>query len=170
MVAMELHGTMKRLIRILLPAFVLLLAGTAHASMLSKLDGTPASISGYAGKGQWLVVMIWGAHCTVCNAEVEKYVDFYHAHKDKDATVLGISMDGKQRLGEAKKFVSRHHVDFPNLIGEPEAVTQMFTNLTGATWVGTPSFMIYDPKGKLVVQQVGAPPVEQIESFIKRNS
>jgi peroxiredoxin len=161
---------MKKLSKLLLPVLAMLLAGTVQASELSQFDGKPAAIDDYSGKGKWLVVMIWASDCHVCNAEVENYDLFHNAHKNRDAMVLGISIDGKQGLGEAKKFVSRHMVDFPNLIGEPEVVTQMFTNITGVAWVGTPTFLIYNPGGKLVVQQIGAVPVELIESFIKRNS
>jgi len=161
---------MKRLSRFLIPLLALLLVGVAQASVLAHFDGKAADIGDYAGKGKWLVVMIWASDCHVCNDEVENYDLFHNAHKNKDATVLGISIDGKQGLGEAQKFVSRHHVDFPNLIGEPEELTQMFTGITGVSWVGTPTFLIYNPKGKLVVQQIGAVPVELIESFIKRSS
>lgn len=161
---------MKRLSSALIVVFVVLMSGAAQASVLTHFDGKPAAIDDYAGKGKWLVVMIWASDCHVCNQEVENYELFHNAHKNKDAIVLGISIDGRQGLGEAKKFVSRHQVNFPNLIGEPEAVTEMFTGLTGVSWVGTPTFLIYNPAGKLVVQQIGAVPVELIESFIKRNS
>jgi peroxiredoxin len=147
-----------------------LLSGAVQAATLQDFDGKPGAIKDYAGKGKWLVVMIWAHDCHVCNEEVENYDFFYDAHKDKDAIVLGISLDGQDYLDEAKKFVARHQVSFPNLIGEPEAVMQMFYDLTGVTWVGTPTFLIYNPAGKLVVQQIGAVPVDLIESFIKRNS
>jgi hypothetical protein len=46
----------------------------------------------------------------------------------------------------------------------------MYQNLTGDTWVGTPSFMVYTPDGKLLGAQAGAVPVSVIESFIQRES
>jgi len=161
---------MKRLSKLMFAVLALIATASVQASVLMHFDGRPASIEEYAGKGKWLVVMIWASDCHVCNQEVENYDLFHSAHMDKDATVLGISIDGKQGLDDARAFVARHRVAFPNLIGEPDAVTEMFTGLTGVSWVGTPTFLIYNPKGKLVVQQIGAVPVELIESFIKRNS
>jgi len=137
---------------------------------LRDLDGQAHSIDDYTGHGKWLVVMIWASDCSVCNADAHHYVDFYNAHHDKDISVLGVSMDGWAGRAAAKDFIRRHHVTFPNLVGEPTAVAQLFQNLTGQSWVGTPSFLIYDPSGTLRVQQAGAVPVDLIEQYIKTHS
>jgi peroxiredoxin len=140
------------------------------AADLKDFSGNPGSIEQYTGKDKWLVVMIWAHDCHVCNTEASHYDFFHHAHKKKDATVLGLSVDGQEKLEDAQKFIARHELSFPNLIGEPDDVATMFYELTGQVWIGTPSFLIYDPTGKLVVQQVGAVPVDLIENFIQRNS
>jgi len=49
-------------------------------------------------------------------------------------------------------------------------VAQMYERLTGAPWAGTPSFMVYTPKGELLGAQAGAIPPDLIESFIERES
>jgi peroxiredoxin len=136
---------------------------------LQDFSGTQRDIDAYAGKGKWLIVMIWASDCHVCNAEAGAYVGFHERHKDNDATVLGISMDGEAKKDEARAFIERHHVTFPNLIGEAHAVAWMFTALTGLSWVGTPTFLIYSPSGELVAQQVGAAPVPLIEEFIQKH-
>ena len=41
----------------------------AQAGGLQDFDGQPKSISDYAGKGKWLVVMIWASDCHICNQE-----------------------------------------------------------------------------------------------------
>ena len=43
-----------------------------------------------------------------------------------------------------------------------------FYDLTGEHWAGTPSFLIYSPAGRLMVQQIGAVPVSLIEKFIQQ--
>jgi peroxiredoxin len=145
-----------------------LLPQAVSAAPLRDFSGHVRSIQDYAGKGKWLVVMIWASDCRVCNREVHNYVDFQTF--DNNATVLGISMDGQGGLGQAKAFVKRHSVNFPNLIGEPEDVARLFMNITGMAWRGTPSFVIYNPEGKAVVGQVGAVPVRLIEQYIKSHS
>jgi len=146
----------------------LLLVPVAQAEGLQDFNGNPKAISDYSGKGKWLVVMIWASDCRVCNKEAHAYVDFHFVHADDDAQVLGISIDGQANKGEAQKFIERHKLNFPNLIGEPAAVADMFTQLTGAYFAGTPAFLFYDPKGELRAQQLGAVPTELIEDFIKQ--
>jgi len=137
---------------------------------LTDLNGQTKSISDFAGKGKWLVVMLWASDCQVCNREVHNYVDFHRAHQAKDAQVLGISLDGNDNRQAAKDFVNRHHVNFDNLIGDPQAIALMYQLRTGDDWVGTPSFMVFTPSGELLGAQAGAVPVSVIESFIERES
>jgi peroxiredoxin len=104
----------------------------------------------------------------VCNKEAHAYVDFHFVHSDDDAQVLGISIDGQAKKAEAQKFIERHKINFPNLIGEPAVVANLFAQLTGTYFAGTPAFLFYDPNGELRAQQLGAVPIELIEDFIKQ--
>ena len=140
------------------------------ADPLQDFTGKSQDIKDYAGQGKWLIVMIWASDCHVCNVEAKQYIQFHEQHKNKNARILGISIDGQTKKVDAEAFIKRHHVTFPNLIGEPLAVAQWFVDLTGADWVGTPTFLIYNPKGELVIQQVGAVPVNMIEDFIQKES
>ncbi len=138
--------------------------------VLTDFAGKQSTIDEFAGGDKWLVVMIWASDCHICNTEVVEYMAFHEAHKDKDASVLGISMDGASRKKEAQDFLDRHLVNFPSLIGEAEAVTKLYAQLTGSFLAGTPAFMIYDPSGELAAKQVGAVPVKIIEEFMAANA
>jgi peroxiredoxin len=151
------------LLALSLPAF-------AASSALRDFNGNARDIADFTGNGKWLVVMIWASDCQVCNAEAYKYVDFHTFHKDNDARMLGISMDGAAKKNAARAFIDRHNVNFPNLIGEPQDVAGLYTRLTGQPWRGTPTFLIYSPSGELRAQQVGAVPPHLIEQFIQKNS
>jgi len=140
------------------------------ATPLKQLDGKSASIADYAGKGKWLVVMLWASDCMVCNREAPNYQAFHDKHKDKDAHILGVSLDGQAKLKDAKEFIKRHGVKFPNLVGEALDIANMYKELTGEDWTGTPTFMVYNPKGELLGAQVGAVPPNIIEGFIQRES
>lgn len=156
------------MLRVLRATWVLLLAvwlpGAAFGA-LQDLQGNPRSLDDYLGEGKWTVVMIWASDCHVCNAEAHQYVDFHTFHQN-EARVLGISMDGPRGVDDARAFIKRHNVNFPNLIGDPAEVAGLFTRLTGQRWVGTPTFLIFDPSGTLRAQQVGAVPQEVIAEFI----
>jgi len=142
-------------------------AGNAYAGGLTDFSGHGKEISDFTGNGKWRIVMIWASDCHVCNQEAHSYVKFNEEHKDKDAQMLGISMDGKAKLKDAEAFVKRHQLNFPNLIGEPADVAMDYMQMTGAEWVGTPTFLIYGPKGDLLAKQEGAVPVDLIENFMK---
>jgi peroxiredoxin len=133
-------------------------------------NGKPGTVESFAGKGKWLVVMLWASDCHVCNQEVHQYIEFHQKHADKDAVILGVSLDGDAKKSDAQDFISRHKVNFPNLIAEPEVVANWYQNLAGTEWVGTPTFMVYTPKGELIGAQVGAIPPATIESFIAKES
>ena len=134
---------------------------------LQSLDGKPEKLTDYTGKGQWTVVLIWASDCHVCNAEAEQYIQLHESHKNTDAKVLGLSVDGQDKLAAAKGFMKRHSVTYPSLIGEPGEVASLYEELTGGHWVGTPTFLIYDRKGMLKAAQPGAVPADIIEGFIK---
>lgn len=142
----------------------------AQAGGLTTLQGEARSLEDFTGDGQWTVVMIWASDCVICNREAYQYVDFHTFHKDKDARVLGISMDGSAGLADAKEFIARHSINFPNLIGSPEDVAGLFADATGQSLRGTPTFLIFDPQGKLRAADAGAVPAEVISEFIASNS
>lgn len=139
------------------------------AEIFSDFSGQPRAIESFAGKGKWLVVMIWASDCHVCNMEAEGYAQFHTAHQDKDATLLGVSIDGQAKKADAEDFIRRHELPFPNLIGEPETTMLWYLMNTGAQFAGTPTIMVYAPDGKLMAAQAGAVPPEVIEDFMARS-
>ena len=114
--------------------------------------------------------MIWASDCHICNMEAPAYDRFHKAQQDKSASVLGITMDGEENKAAAKTFIERHKLTFPNLIGEPDMVSLYYAAMTQESLRGTPTFLVYDPDGKLAAAQAGAVSVEAIESFITKKN
>ena len=129
-------------------------------------SGEFVTIDDYREPGKWLVVMIWAHDCHVCEEEVGGYDRFHQRHAGDDALVLGITLDGAGGKSQALEFVARHAPGFDNLIGEPEVVTGYCQIATGSRWVGTPSFLIFDPDGELRAKQAGAVEAAVVENFI----
>lgn len=142
----------------------------AMAGGLTDLEGKPRSLQDFTGNGKWTVVMIWASDCHVCNKEAHQYVDFHTFNSETIAKVVGISMDGSAGLADAKQFIERHSINFPNLIGEPEEVARLYSQASGQAFRGTPTFMVFDPQGKLRAADAGAIPAEVISEFIASNS
>ncbi len=157
-------------------AFALLTGGLAAPAvaddntLFTDFAGELRSIESFTGNGKWLVVKVWAHNCHVCNQEAENYAQFHEAHKDSDATVLGVSLDGAADQAAAAAYIERHDLPFPNLIGEPQSVMLKYMMLTGAQFRGTPSILLYDPDGTLRAAQAGAVPIASIEAYIARNS
>jgi len=155
----------------LFTGFLLLLSASfVNAGPLTDMDGNAASIDDYAGKDKWLVVMFWASDCHICNKEAHQYVDMQTRHKDGNISILGISTDGMANKDAAASFIEEHKLNFPNLIGSLEDVAGMYYDLTGNQWLGTPTFFIYNPKGKLRIADAGAVPAKIIEEYIAENS
>ena len=148
-----------------------LFAGYAHAdSALRDLQGNITSFSDQQVPGKWTVVMIWASDCHVCNEESGQYSGFHQAHADTDATVLGISIDGKERLEDARAFVERNGVIYPSLIGDVQTVAQWYQMETGESFIATPTFVLFGPEGEVRAAQPGAVPPSAIEEFISGKS
>jgi peroxiredoxin len=145
-------------------------AQAAGDAPFTDFEGQPRTIESFAGDGKWLVVMIWAHDCHVCNMEAENYAYFHETHKDKNARLLGVSMDGQAKRAEAEAFIERHDLPFPNLIGEPATTMLQFAQLTGSSFRGTPTILLFDPQGTLTAAQAGAVPPESIEKFIARQA
>ena len=138
----------------------------AAISSLEDFNGKIQNLDDYTGKGKWTIVMMWASDCHVCNQEANEYVKFHEKHQNKDATVIGISLDGAQKKSDAEAFLKKHAINFPSLIGEPGTVSNMFTELTGGNFRGTPTFLFFSPGGELRALQVGAVPTDMIEKFM----
>jgi len=133
--------------------------------VLQDFDGNKVSVSKYIGHGKWTLVMIWAHDCPVCNQEAQNISFFHEDHKKRDATVLGVSIDGKAGVALARGFVDRHLIDFPNLIADlGDDDLQAFG---GGDLVGTPTFYLYSPQGELKGKSIGPISIPALEDLIK---
>ncbi len=136
--------------------------------VLKDFNGKDRNINEYIGKGKWVAVMIWAHDCHICNQEVHQMTFFHDEHKDKDAIVLGVSIDGMEQIDKAREFIKRNSVNFPNLIAEPEH--EVLIKFGGGPFFGTPTFYIYNPAGDLVAKNIGPITGEDIERFMKSSA
>jgi peroxiredoxin len=88
----------------------------------------------------------------------------------KDIKMVGISIDGESGAWEAQRFIARHKLNYPNLIGDARTVGALYKEKTGESFRATLTFMVFDPDGKLRSTQAGGIPPDVIEQFIESNS
>ncbi|MFT5112445.1 MAG: thiol-disulfide isomerase/thioredoxin [Parasphingorhabdus sp.] len=163
---------MRKTTALIVIGLLLILSNPALAAgMFTNVEtSTSQSIQQHHEPGKWLVVMMWASDCHICNQEAPEYVEFHTKHKSMDAKILGVSLDGAANKEDAEDFIWRHSINFENLIGSPQEVTGYYSELTGAAWVGTPTFLIFGPQGELRAKQVGGVPTHLIEQFMASNA
>lgn len=90
---------------------------------------------------------------------------FHHEHRKKDATVLGVSIDG-DNIAKAKGFVDEHALTFPNLITDPGTVS----DFGAGDLIGTPTYLVFAPDGSFVAKKVGPLSQQQIEELMAQKA
>jgi peroxiredoxin len=160
-----------RMLALSLLFFTSFTASVNAAGGLQTFDGKPDSIDAYIGNDKWLVVVFWAHNCHICDIEAESYAQFHDDNNAGNASVLGVSIDGLAGKNAARGFIDRHDLPFPNLIGDTmESTLQLYSDLVGSSFVGTPTVLLIDPQGELRAAQAGAVPPDAIEAYIARNT
>ena len=142
--------------------------GESPSIVLRGFDGQTRNVNQYIGHGKWTVVATWAHDCSICGDEIHHMAEFHRAHKDKDATVLGVSIDGFDQAALARAFAERHKLPFPNLIAEPSQEVMM--RFGAGKFVGTPTYYIYNPQGEIVGQNIGPITRQEVEDFLASES
>ena len=157
--------TTRRILAIILGMCMTVIARAGAPSIaLHDLDGRERNVNEFVGHAKWTIVVTWAHDCHVCDRDIDEMASFHAAHRDRDAIVLGITLDGAGQLKAARAFVKRHKLPFVNLITEPsQEVMQKFG---AGKFVGTPTYYIYDPKGEIVGQNIGPLTRVEAEDFI----
>jgi len=144
----------------------LLISGQAFA--FTDLDGKQDSIMNHIGKDKWTIVEVWESSCPACRAHMPDMVKF--DGKLKNARILGITLDGQQGIDDAEDFLAEFDVKFPNLVTNYVEMNVWMQQHIGESLVGTPTFILFDPKGDLVAAQPGIVSTTSLEKFIRQNS
>jgi peroxiredoxin len=149
-----------------------LLAGTnASASYdisLDSIDDSEHKLSEYIGRGQWVVLNIWGTRCPPCREEMPELVSFHDAHKNLNGMVIGIAIDfpsyGYADKVEVSDFADDYLIDFPVLLSDSTITEKIGLGRLEAL----PSTYLFSPDGKVVGIQVGAITKKILEDFIDK--
>lgn len=140
----------------------------AHDIELEDVNGTYQSLDKYIGNGKWVVVNVWATACPYCREELYDLTEFHERHQNKDAIVIGLTVDwpsfGYPDKEELANYAMEYFIDFPLLMVDQKLATRI---------VGKPVDMIpltffYNPDGQLVHRINGVVTEKMLEQVIKQ--
>ena len=166
---MQTFKTIPHQLLAMILTFGLLSSAVFADDALRDMQGNITSLEQQKEADKWTVVMIWASDCHVCNQEANQYSAFHTEHADKDAKIIGVSIDGQEGKADADEFIKRNEVIFPNLIGDIRTVADWYQGLTGEAFRGTPTFVVFGPDGEIQAAQPGAVPPSVIEKFMTKS-
>ena len=158
-----------RNIRMLLVVFSLMssaLLFSAPAAAITDMKGNNTPIEKIIGQGKWTVFKVWASNCHVCQETIHYLSDFKKSYPAAD--VYGISIDGQPGKANAQAFIERFKLKFPNLLTNVAEIDDFLYRQAGETLMGTPTMIVYNPKGKLLAVQPGPVTAKDLISFIQR--
>ena len=156
--------------KFLLLSFLLIstLLASHSAFAFTDIEGKKDSLMNHIGKEKWTIVEVWESDCHACRMHMPEMVEF--DGKLKNARIVGISLDGQRGIDKAEEFIMEYDIKFPTIITNPVEMNAWMQQSIGEPLVGTPTFILFDPEGKLVAAQPGIVSTTSLEAFITENS
>jgi thiol-disulfide isomerase/thioredoxin len=143
-------------------------AAVAQPTLLEDLAGNPAKLETYIGAGKWSLVLIWATTCHVCEQEIPGIQAYYQGNKPDDLAILGVSLDGPALRPAVQSYIDERHLTYPNLIAHPVPFAAEFHSAVGEPLRGTPTFLLFDPDGKLAAANVGRLNLDALDSYLQK--
>ena len=158
-----------RLLLLIVPLLFLNAHATGQQNIgLVDMAGNVSNIESHTGDGKWMVVMLWSVTCGICAREVPVYSDFHDEHKGRDIKLLGVALDGYGEKKAIEDTMKRWSMRFPTLIADLGLFAFNYKLQTGEQLLGTPTFLVYTPKGKLVANNPGPMRTSALVDYIAK--
>ncbi len=134
------------------------------------LKGDTVNLADQIGQGKWTLVMFWQVECSVCRQQEPIISEFHEKYSEKNAEVIGISIDGMERIDDVKDFLGSRDLSYPNFVGDLGMMAFNYQAITEVPFRGTPTYLLFSPEGELLGDNPGPVRMEALENFIASRS
>ena len=145
------------------------MASTAQELNLKTLEGNATSLSNQLSKTMWTLVMVWTTYCGECAKQYDKISAFHQSNKKSRLRVLGVSLDGLNQRTKVRQYALSKNHTFPSVLAESESFSNKYTELTGAPFTGTPTYMLFDRVQSIQAYMDGPISIDALERFIDQS-
>ncbi|SMO69734.1 Thiol-disulfide isomerase or thioredoxin [Solitalea koreensis] len=124
-------------------------SAVTYAPEINALDlkGQPFNLKSLRGK--YVLIEFWASWCKPCRAEFPILVKTYNEYKDRNFTILGVSLDsGKEDWIEAIKTDNLTWIHVSDLKGWKSAAAQVYKVNA------IPQNFLIDPEGKIIAMNL----------------
>lgn len=121
---------------------------------MNDTGGKPVSLSSF--KGKYVLIDFWASWCGPCRAENPNVVKVYNQYKDKNFTILGVSLDKTKEDWE--KAIKDDHLNW-NQVSDLQYWDNAAAKLYGVQAI--PANFLIDPSGKIVAKDLRGDELEQ---------
>ena len=111
--------------------------------------GKPVSLKDFRGK--YVLVDFWASWCVPCRAENPNVVSAFQKYKDRDFTVLSVSLDQPNGKEKWMKAIHDDHLEWTHV-----SDLKFWNNAVAKTYDinSIPSNLLLDPEGKIIAKDL----------------
>lgn len=122
---------------------------------MPDVNGKEIKLSSYRGK--YVLVDFWASWCGPCRAENPTVVRAYNNFKDKNFSILGVSLDGPGQKDKWLKAIKDDNLTWTQ-VSDLKEWKSFIVPLYG--FGGIPYNVLVDPDGKVIAEQLRGPELE----------